>query len=133
MNWTVPVETIKTVQCIYCGGTGDAKWAELHLAEKQYWRLPASKLKNKRGTQFVVIEKVKTKHCSSCDAELKPVFDADTDEQFDDALPISFGHGYGMYFDDMDRNEVKGILCKPCAKKLIKKNPWMGKLIRNEK
>lgn len=58
MNWSVSEETIKTVKCLYCDQTGNTKWAEKHLKEKKYYKLPMSELKNQRGIQFVVIEKV---------------------------------------------------------------------------
>lgn len=57
-NWTVPVDSIKTVECFYCGNTGDVEWAGEHLAEKKYYLLPQNKLKAPRGAQFKVIEKV---------------------------------------------------------------------------
>lgn len=58
MYWTVPEKTIKTVECLYCDQTGDTKWAEAHLKEKQYYKLPMSEQKNQRGIQFLVIESV---------------------------------------------------------------------------
>lgn len=56
MEWTIPVEVIKTVQCLYCKEAGDTKWAEEHLAEKKYWRLPMKEQKWKM--QFVVTERL---------------------------------------------------------------------------
>ena len=57
--WTIPVERIKTVKCIYCDATGDVDWAGNHLAEKKYYLLPESKRKSKYPShQFNVIEKV---------------------------------------------------------------------------
>ena len=56
-EWTIPVESIKTVKCIYCDESGNVEWAGLHLAKKQYWKLPMAEQKNKRGYQFVVIER----------------------------------------------------------------------------
>lgn len=58
MNWSIPEDTIKTVKCLYCDETGNTKWAEEHLKEKKYYKLPESELKVRRGTQFIVIEKV---------------------------------------------------------------------------
>jgi hypothetical protein len=58
MWWTIPVEVIKTVQCLYCNETGDTKWAEEHLAEKKYWKLPKKEQKGKWGTQFMVTERL---------------------------------------------------------------------------
>jgi hypothetical protein len=77
--------------------------------------------------------------CFSCGAELKPVFPEHVDPdaikrddftQYDNALPITFDGGYGMFHDDMDagcRYEV--VICHECAHKLCKVAPWVGALI----
>ena len=56
MEWTISADVIKTVKCLYCKETGNTTWAEEHLAEKKYWRLPMKEQKSK--WQFVVTERV---------------------------------------------------------------------------
>ena len=51
LQWTIPEEKILTVECRFCGETGDLTWAEKHLKEKKYYK----SLKT-RGWQFTVIE-----------------------------------------------------------------------------
>jgi hypothetical protein len=65
-KWTIPVENIKTVKCLFCEDkTGDVEWAGIHLAETGHhlnWFTKNNKYfngkKSQPGTQFVVIEKV---------------------------------------------------------------------------
>ena len=81
--------------------------------------------------------------CAKCGVTLKPTFDGhplrrsdDWTVQYDDALPMTFRGGYGMYADPMDelvsawpeRNHT-AIICKDCADSLLDANPWMKRFV----
>lgn len=73
--------------------------------------------------------------CTTCDAELTPVFDDhETTIQYSDALGLKLIGAYGMYFDDI--NDILGtppptaILCKDCADKLVTTFPALSDLMR---
>jgi hypothetical protein len=80
-------------------------------------------------------------HCYACDAELRPEFPIidghtrrmteDPDfQQYDNALPITFDGGYGMFHDDMEAGcRYQVIICHECAHKLCDQVEWIKRLI----
>lgn len=58
--------------------------------------------------------------------------DDDETEQYDNALVIQFGGGYGMFNDDYKHAPhygAKVIICHDCAHDLCNKIPWLGELL----
>lgn len=80
------------------------------------------------------------KRCDACGVELTPVFPdlcrRRDDTQYDNALVVEFGFGYGMFDDPIDRlgrMDVTAIICHDCAHKLIDTNPWIGRFVDAER
>jgi hypothetical protein len=67
--------------------------------------------------------------CSGCADELVPVFDTDTDTQFEGALWISFSGGYGMFIDPVGEPAPRAVLCRVCAGDLCDTVGWVGDLL----
>jgi len=76
--------------------------------------------------------------CYGCGAELEPVMPSDValanieeSNQYNDALPIFFDGGYGMYHDRMDKEcRHKVVVCKECADRLLAAVPWIARLFK---
>lgn len=69
-------------------------------------------------------------YCSACNKELEKLYsDSKPTNQFIDALSIKFEGGYGMFYDDLDKDV---LICNDCAKTLIKTNPWIEKILNNQ-
>lgn len=67
--------------------------------------------------------------CQSCGATL--VTDYDSDYQFDNALWIDFGGGYGMAIDPIeDAAKMKVVICHTCFHDLCDAVPWIGDLLQ---
>jgi hypothetical protein len=69
--------------------------------------------------------------CINCGTELKPVWkDDDPDTtQLENALPITFGGGYGMFHDDNDQGIPTVFVCHDCAHEMCRQYPWMERLL----
>jgi len=62
--------------------------------------------------------------CDNCDKKLKHDAVASRNSyQFEEALFIKLGGGYGMYYDSLFNDSANVILCKKCANKLLKVFP----------
>lgn len=73
-------------------------------------------------------------NCANCNTELKLVFDSpmrrrdDYTTQYDNALAITLGGGYGMFFDfifDADFKDLTALLCHDCAHEFARTNKWV--------
>ena len=73
------------------------------------------------------------RNCDSCNTELKPVFEntlrrADDYPQYEDALVVELGGGYGMLIDTGTEIGVEiplFVLCRNCGVNLIAQNEFM--------
>lgn len=73
--------------------------------------------------------------CESCGKDLVlPSYLSDT-FQYTDALGISFCGYYNGYFDNLgrDKDDLTCYICSDCGDKLLTDNPWMEKIIFDEK
>jgi hypothetical protein len=78
--------------------------------------------------------------CFSCGVEMAPVFprhvaphvvDDPSFAQYNNALPILFDGGYGMFQDDVDNgSRYEVVICHECAHELCRLVPWVDKLLR---
>jgi hypothetical protein len=65
--------------------------------------------------------------CHICKGELEPVF-TDGLHQFENALEIIFGGGYGMFIDTMG-DDPRVMICHDCAHTLCDSVPWIAQLL----
>lgn len=73
--------------------------------------------------------------CDICGSELEPVFPdliSINGVQYNNALDIVFGGGYGM-FDDPMRSETAStaVLCHDCAHEFVRRNPWVRRWVND--
>lgn len=71
-------------------------------------------------------------YCADCGTELGRVFADLGNRQYDNALELAVGGGYGMFFDNID-GDHNVFLCHDCAHKACGALPWLGRLIQPEK
>lgn len=92
-------------------------------------------------------------HCHVCREALRPVFpqgedaeagaadcEAIANEQWDNALVITFEGGYSMFIDPIEPDQpdpstgllgnYKIVICHDCAHQLCSQNPWLEALIQ---
>ena len=78
-----------------------------------------------------------SRKCDSCGKELALVTHANPkSEQFEDALVLQFDGGYGMYIDivnEVELRDVRFVLCKDCADKLLAENPFITKVFTHNR
>jgi hypothetical protein len=68
-------------------------------------------------------------NCDSCNKELSLVDPSSGDNQYDNALEIEFGGGYGMFVDPLPGKEYKALICHDCAVFLCQAIPFIEKII----
>lgn len=75
--------------------------------------------------------------CDNCEAPLEYAFPKESYPEgvfpkldAKDALSIGFGGGYGMYFDDMQAQIKRFLLCKDCADKLLEQFPCFQAILK---
>ena len=69
-------------------------------------------------------------NCSSCNKVLDRAIPShmrrrDDFPQYEDALVIDVLGGYGMFFDNINNNRVRYILCKKCADIFVTDNIFL--------
>lgn len=74
-----------------------------------------------------------TTTCYACGKELEPVYNPDTEYQFENALWVTFSGSYSMFVDYIGDPELVGykcVICHDCAHLLCAAVPWAQRLIK---
>jgi hypothetical protein len=69
-------------------------------------------------------------NCRQCGVELVPVRGCSA-PQFENAMSITFGGGYGMFLDDIvfDPKELTVFICHSCCHSLCDVITWVNELV----